>query len=96
MEKRSNELFAQFQEEILRKQNEVIKNLESTEKTLLAKVDRNPRLWDKSSLEGLSYFCLRFGFLSIKPRNVILKFPVILKIRIRVSFKQSSRPCFSC
>ena len=51
VEKRSNELFAQFQEEILRKQNEVLKNLESTEKTLLAKVDRNPRLWNKSSLD---------------------------------------------
>ena len=37
----------QCQEELLRKKNSIIENLQSTEKSLLDKVNTNPRLWGK-------------------------------------------------
>ena len=41
----------QCEEELLRKKNSIIENLQSTEKSLLANVDRNPRLWDRECFE---------------------------------------------
>ena len=47
VENRTDQLMKQFQEELLRKKNSIIENLQSTEKSLLDKVNTNPRLWGK-------------------------------------------------
>ena len=46
VDKRTDQLMRQFQEELLRKKNSIIENLQSTEKSLLDKVITNPRFWE--------------------------------------------------
>ena len=41
----------QCQEELLRKKNSIIKNLQSTEKSLLDKVNTNPKMWDREGFK---------------------------------------------
>ena len=39
------------QDQLLRKKNSIIKNLQSTEKSLLQKINTNPRFWDRECFE---------------------------------------------
>ena len=41
----------QCQEQLLRKKNAIIENLQSTEKNFLQKVNTNPKFWDRESFE---------------------------------------------